>query len=121
MSIIFYAIAQHAKTFISDLSAISPFFVPNHKPTPIPSGCELEQATLLVRHSAILGNDDEFEQTMEPFISKIWDLQQHKPEAFPSEGDWAFLKDWKTSIVEENLEVLSVKGANDATVSLTAN
>jgi hypothetical protein len=79
----------------------------------------------LIRHSSILGNDDEFEETMEPFIKKITKLQKKGggkrgkkgKTLLPSKGDWAFLKKWESPIVEENLEVLSERGKIDAAVS----
>jgi hypothetical protein len=68
---------------------------------------------LLIRHSSILGNDDEYEQTMRPFIEKIAGMDKGK---MPSHGEWAFLRDWETPIVEENLEQLSERGRKDAKV-----
>jgi hypothetical protein len=75
-----------------------------------------------------LGNDDEFEETMEPFIKKIKKLQKGKnnkgkrgKKALPRTGDWAFLRDWKSPIVEETLEDISEQGKTDATVSLNLN
>jgi hypothetical protein len=112
-----------ADTYL-DLSAISPFYIPTEQPTPLPDQCKLTQVSLLIRHSSILGNDDEFEETMEPFIKKIKKLQKGKnnkgkrgKKALPRKGDWAFLRDWKSPIVEETLENISEQGKTDATVS----
>ncbi|WVF73032.1 hypothetical protein IAT40_007850 [Kwoniella sp. CBS 6097] len=96
---------------LKHLSAISPFYIPTQQPTPLPEGCELDRVSLLIRHSSILGNDDEYEQTMQPFISKIADMDKSK---IPEEGEWAFLRDWQTPIVEENLEQVSEQGKKDA-------
>jgi acid phosphatase len=67
-----------------------------------------------------LGNDDEFEETMEPFITKIKKLQKKgkKEGVLPKKGDWAFLRDWKSPIVEDKLEKLSERGRQDAEVRL---
>jgi acid phosphatase len=79
----------------------------------------------LIRHSSILGNDDEFEETMEPFISKIKSFQKKggrrgkkgkKSAKLPRKGDWAFLQDWDSPIVEETLEKLSERGKTDSEV-----
>jgi len=74
-----------------------------------------------------LGNDDEFEETMEPFMAKIKKLQKKggkrgkkgkKEGVLPKKGDWAFLRDWKSPIVEDKLENLSERGRQDAEVRL---
>ncbi|OCF38157.1 hypothetical protein I316_00381 [Kwoniella heveanensis BCC8398] len=96
---------------LKHLSAISPFYIPTQQPTPLPEGCELDRVSLLVRHSSILGNDDEYEQTMQPFIAKIADMDKSK---IPEDGEWAFLRDWQTPIVEEKLEQVSEQGKKDA-------
>jgi hypothetical protein len=61
---------------------------------------------------------------MEPFIKKIKKLQKGKnnkgkrgKKALPKKGDWAFLREWKSPIVEETLENISEQGKTDATVS----
>jgi acid phosphatase len=73
---------------------------------------------LLIRHSSIQGNDDEFEETMSPFIQKIQRLQKDKKtkHLLPSKGEWAFLRKWDTPIVEKTLEEISERGKNDARV-----
>lgn len=75
-----------------------------------------------------MGNDDEFELTMQPFI---WKVGNFTDDVFPSEDElaagrgvreeedvgvarWAFLRDWKTPVKEETLENLSKRGADDA-------
>lgn len=102
----------------TDLSAISPFYIPTEQPTPLPEQCKLTRVSLLIRHSSILGNDDEYEETMEPFIKKVQKLQKSKKGKgkLPKKGDWAFLRDWETPIVEDNLEKLSDRGKTDAAV-----
>ncbi|WVR07739.1 hypothetical protein IAU60_004782 [Kwoniella sp. DSM 27419] len=96
---------------LKHLSAISPFYIPTQDPTPLPDKCELTRVSLLIRHSSIQGNDDEYEQTMQPFIKKIAEMDKEK---IPAEGEWKFLRDWQTPIVEENLEVVSKQGKKDA-------
>lgn len=84
----------------------------------MPDGCELTQVALLIRHSAILGNDDEYEQTMGPFIHRIRKMQKKHKKRFAKDGKWAFLRDWTPAIDEDNLESLSERGRQDATVSV---
>jgi len=101
-------------TSLSDLAAISPFYIPSQKPSPLPQQCSLTRVSLLIRHSSIKGNDDEYEQTMGPFINKIEGMTQDR---FPSEGEWSWLRDWRSPIGEEGLEELSERGRGDAKVS----
>jgi acid phosphatase len=51
---------------------------------------------------------------MGPFIEKIKGMDKAK---LPSVGEWAFLQDWESPIVEEKLEVLGDRGKRDAKVS----
>jgi hypothetical protein len=98
----------------TDLSAISPFYIPTASPDGLPPGCSLERVSLLIRHTSIQGNDDEYEQTMQPFIEKMYKLRDERPELIPSEGEWSWLKDWKCPITEDTLEVASEQGRKDA-------
>ncbi|WRT70288.1 uncharacterized protein IL334_007286 [Kwoniella shivajii] len=99
---------------LKHLSAISPFYIPTQDPTPLPSSCELDRVSLLIRHSSIQGNDDEFEQTMKPFIDKIDSYKKDQRGKLPKKGEWAFLNEWDTPIKEETLEVVSDQGKKDA-------
>ncbi|GHJ85260.1 hypothetical protein NliqN6_1662 [Naganishia liquefaciens] len=121
---------------LKHLSAISPFFIPTEEPTALPNeSCNITSASFLIRHSSIMGNDDEFEMTMQPFI---WKVGNFSHDVFPTEDEvrafrerkargevtimeeevgierWSFLRDWKTPVKEETLEDLSKRGANDA-------
>ncbi|KAI5451922.1 hypothetical protein NCC49_001223 [Naganishia albida] len=121
---------------LKHLSAISPFFIPTEEPTPLPNeSCNITSASFLIRHSSIMGNDDEFELTMQPFI---WKVGNFSHDVYPSEEElrtwrgmkargevgvleeevgvdrWTFLKDWKTSVKEETLEKLSKRGSDDS-------
>ncbi len=55
---------------------------------------------------------------MEPFIGKIKQLREKTSTsgAIPEHGEWSFLRDWETPIVEDKLEVLSGSGKRDAKV-----
>jgi hypothetical protein len=108
-------VINRSKLTLADLSAISPFFIPAEQPTPIPPGHSLERVSILIRHTAILGNDDEYEDTMGPFIKKIEEADKSK---LPEAGPWAFLRDYKSPIVEDRLEKVSDRGKLDAKVGL---
>lgn len=100
---------------LADLSAISPFFIPAEEPTPPPATCNITAATLLIRHSSILGNDDEYEMTMQPFIKKLAKLGRSN---LPKDKNhpWYFLRNWKSPLQEKEVEKLSKQGAVDAEV-----
>ncbi|ORX36155.1 histidine phosphatase superfamily [Kockovaella imperatae] len=96
---------------LKHLSAISPFYVPTSEPDPLPQGCSLETVSVLIRHSAILGNDEEYEQTMGPFIEKLAKFDKEK---LPRLGEWSFLRDWKSPLKEDELDELSERGKRDS-------
>ena len=50
---------------------------------------------------------------MGPFIEKIKGMDRDK---LPRSGEWAFLRDWESPIVEERLEELSERGRRDSKV-----
>ncbi|KAI9638280.1 histidine phosphatase superfamily [Dioszegia hungarica] len=104
--------AIHAK-FFADLSAISPFYIPTALPDPLPPTCSLTRVSLLIRHSSILGNDDEYDDSMGPFIEKIKRIRDEHPEKIP-QGEWAFLGEWESPIKEDKVEVLSERGKADS-------
>ncbi|KAL7420078.1 hypothetical protein Q5752_005043 [Cryptotrichosporon argae] len=96
---------------LKHLAAISPFYLPTREPDTLPTHCELDRVSVLVRHSSILGNDDEYAQTMGPFVDKVARIDRA---ALPAQGPWAFLREWETPIVENKLEKLSERGRRDA-------
>lgn len=54
---------------------------------------------------------------MGPFIAKIKRIRTEEPEKIP-QGEWAFLREWESPIVEDKVEVLSERGKGDARVCL---
>ncbi|KAH6902079.1 histidine phosphatase superfamily [Coprinopsis sp. MPI-PUGE-AT-0042] len=98
---------------LKHLSAISPYFAPAASPV-LPPTCKTTFASILVRHSSIMGNDDEWEMFMEPFVHKIRKLQKkHKLGKLHGE-EWKFLRKWKTALNEKNLEKVPEQGEKDA-------
>jgi hypothetical protein len=70
---------------------------------------------LLIRHSSIVANDDEWEDYMEPFVQRL-DAHRAAGAALPDSGRLAFLREWQSPINNDNLEQLTQPGAHDATV-----
>ena len=65
-----------------------------------------------------MGNDDEWEMFMEPFVHKIRKLQKKKRLGKLHSEDWRFLRKWKTKLNEDTLEKVPKQGEKDARVSL---
>jgi hypothetical protein len=64
-----------------------------------------------------MGNDDEWEMFMQPFVNKIRKLQKkHRIGKLHAE-EWKFLRKWRTELNEENLEKVPKQGEKDARVS----
>ncbi|CDZ97842.1 Multiple inositol polyphosphate phosphatase [Phaffia rhodozyma] len=98
---------------LTHLSAISPFFLPEQAVASLPENCNLTRAALLVRHSAILANDEEWDETMKPFVDKLKKIPKSE---FPQDKShpWHFLNTWKSHISRKDLEVLSDRGKDDS-------
>lgn len=99
---------------LQHLGGVSPYFEPQDPPASpdAPQGCTVTRAAYLIRHAAIYANDFDYEEYMEPFISK-W--QNH------TNIDWAkipalnFLADWTAPISEAEQELLTRVGRVEAT------
>ena len=97
------------------LSAISPYFIPHPNSNSPPEGCVISRATILVRHGSITANDDEFEETMEPFIDKLESLSfAERKKIFSRSAELAFLETWKTPVNSSTLELPTLPGRKDA-------
>ena len=69
-------------------------------------------------------NDDEYPETIGPFLSKLKKYKKHhkkqnkkdkkKKGKHSSGGSLGFLKEWKTPVTEDNMEQLTGPGARDA-------
>jgi hypothetical protein len=116
------------------MSFSSPIVTPLPNPT-----CNVTTTSILIRHSAIMSNDDDREEFMQPFIDKVagWesDVYPQPPAEWNMtdeikrwkregtfDGDvgerkWWFLSQWKTPIEEKIDEKLSDRGKEDAFVS----
>ncbi|KAJ9145524.1 Histidine acid phosphatase [Pleurostoma richardsiae] len=106
---------------LEHLGGVAPYFEPNDPPTDPspPQGCTPVRAAYLVRHAAIYANDYDYEEYIEPFVSK-WQNR--------SGIDWAsipalnFLASWTPPLSDAEQELLTRVGKLEATqlgVSLT--
>ncbi|GJN91040.1 hypothetical protein Rhopal_004055-T1 [Rhodotorula paludigena] len=78
-----------------------------------PDGCKVAAAAFLVRHSSIYANDDEFEEYMSPFIERV-QAAHDRNVSIPSESPLAFLNAWEPLINDDNLELITEPGKEDA-------
>ncbi|KAK3385155.1 histidine acid phosphatase [Podospora didyma] len=99
---------------LEHLGGVTPYFEPQdppNSPAP-PEGCTAERAAYLVRHAAIYVNDFDFEEYIDPFISK-WENK--------TGIDWAkipdldFLAKWTPPVSEAEEELLTRLGKLEAT------
>ncbi|TRX91291.1 hypothetical protein FHL15_007896 [Xylaria flabelliformis] len=98
---------------LEHLGGVAPYFEsqdPPASPSP-PQGCTPVRAAYLNRHAAIYANDFDYEEYLEPFISK---LKNH------TKIDWAkiptlnFLSGWTAPITEAEQELLTRVGRVEA-------
>lgn len=99
-------VAPEAFDPLEHLAGISPYFEdPVLDPKP-PQGCNVTQASMLVRHAAIYANDFDWEEYIEPFVEKLGNTSVNWKEAGPLD----FLARWKSPISDEELEDLTSVG-----------
>ena len=79
-----------------------------------PDALVLPVCILLVsyrRHSSITMNDDEWPETLGPFVEK---LEKYDRSQIPDTSVLAFLRDWESPVNEDNQEELTKPGARDS-------
>ncbi|KAL8286444.1 hypothetical protein RQP46_004461 [Phenoliferia psychrophenolica] len=79
-----------------------------------PDGCKVTAAAFLIRHSCIYGNDDEYDDFMEPFILKVAAATSRYPNQIHKDSPLKFLDTWKSPIKKKDLEELTAPGEADA-------
>ncbi|KAI0432197.1 histidine acid phosphatase [Xylaria sp. FL1042] len=98
---------------LEHLGGVAPYFEPQDPPASpsAPQGCTPVRAAYLNRHAAIYANDFDYEEYIEPFVSK---LKNH------TGIDWAkiptlnFLSGWTAPITEAEQELLTRVGRVEA-------
>lgn len=93
------------------LSGISPYFQ-SHGPDVLnPKGCKVANVAILARHGSITANDDEWPETLGPFVKKF---TEYDASQIPETSTFSFLRDWTTPVTEDTMEQFTEPGAKDA-------
>ncbi|GAA5897746.1 hypothetical protein JCM6882_000084 [Rhodosporidiobolus microsporus] len=93
------------------MASVAPYHdAPGADITP-PDGCKVSAAAFLIRHSSIGGNDEEWEEFMQPFVEKI-ESKRHL--SLDSSSPLAFLSSWQSPVTEDTIEQITSPGRADA-------
>ncbi|KAI1759388.1 histidine acid phosphatase [Hypoxylon sp. FL1150] len=98
---------------LEHLGGVAPYFEPQDPPASpaTPQGCTAERAVYLSRHAAIYANDFDYEEYIDPFVSKLENT---------TAVDWtkvpplSFLADWTTPMSDAEQELLTRVGKLEA-------
>ncbi|KAI1313733.1 histidine phosphatase superfamily [Xylaria venustula] len=98
---------------LEHLGGVAPYFEPQDPPASpsAPQGCKPVQAAYLNRHAAIYANDFDYEEYIEPFISK---LENHTGIEWSKIPTLNFLSGWTAPITEAEQELLTRVGRVEA-------
>jgi acid phosphatase len=99
---------------LEHLGGVAPYFEPQDppaSPSP-PQGCTPVRAAYLNRHAAIYANDFDYEEYIEPFVSK---LHNHTSIDWSKVPALNFLADWTAPITDAEQELLTRVGKVEAT------
>lgn len=108
VSLVFASSGLAAQAFdpLTHLAGISPYFEDPVLDPKAPQGCNVTQATMLVRHAAIYANDFDYEEYIEPFVQKLGNSSTN----WRGAGPLSFLSKWSSPISDEELEDLTTIG-----------
>ncbi|KAF2503363.1 phosphoglycerate mutase-like protein [Lophium mytilinum] len=106
------ALAAYTFDPLQHLAGIAPYFEPSDPPLDPapPQGCNVTRAAYLVRHAAIWANDFDYEEFIDPFVSKL----QNTTVDWKKAGPLAFLSTWNTPIEDDDIEELTQVGRQEA-------
>jgi len=99
---------------LEHMGGVAPYFEPQDppaSPSP-PQGCTPVRAAYLNRHAAIYANDFDYEEYIEPFVSK---LENHTSIDWSKVPALNFLAGWTAPITEAEQELLTRAGKVEAT------
>ncbi|KAI0512802.1 histidine acid phosphatase [Xylaria bambusicola] len=98
---------------LEHLGGVAPYFEPRDPPASpsAPQGCTAVRAAYLSRHAAIYANDFDYEEFIEPFISK---LENHTGIDWSKIPTLNFLAGWTAPITEAEQELLTRVGRVEA-------
>ncbi|KAI1114589.1 histidine acid phosphatase [Nemania sp. NC0429] len=98
---------------LEHLGGVAPYFEPQDpaaSPSP-PQGCTAVRASYLSRHAAIYANDFDYEEYLEPFISKLGNYTGIDWSKIPTLN---FLSSWTAPITDAEQELLTRVGRVEA-------
>ncbi|KAI1134823.1 histidine acid phosphatase [Hypoxylon sp. FL0543] len=98
---------------LEHLGGVAPYFEPQDppaSPSP-PQGCTASKAVYLSRHAAIYANDYDYEEYIEPFVSK---LQNNTAIDWTKIPALSFLKGWTAPLTDAEQELLTRVGRLEA-------
>ncbi|KAI1121966.1 histidine phosphatase superfamily [Nemania abortiva] len=98
---------------LEHLGGVAPYFEPQDPPASpsAPQGCAPVRAAYLSRHAAIYANDFDYEEYLEPFISK---LENHTGIDWTKIPTLNFLAGWTAPITDAEQELLTRVGKVEA-------
>lgn len=98
---------------LEHLGGVAPYFESQDPPTSpaTPQGCKPVRAAYLNRHAAIYANDFDYEEYLEPFISK---LENHTGIDWSKVPTLNFLSDWTAPVTDAEQELLTRVGRVEA-------
>lgn len=98
---------------LEHLGGVAPYFEPQDPPaSPAPpQGCTASRAVYLSRHAAIYANDFDYEEYIEPFISK---LENHTAIDWTKIPALNFLANWVAPLTDAESELLTRVGRLEA-------
>ncbi|KPM38173.1 hypothetical protein AK830_g8422 [Neonectria ditissima] len=98
---------------LEHLGGVAPYFEPQDPPTSpaAPQGCTAVRAAYLSRHAAIYSNDFDYEEYIEPFISKV---ENHTGIDWSKVPSLNFLANWVAPISDAEQELLTRVGKHEA-------
>lgn len=98
---------------LEHMSGIAPYHDAPGADIHEPPGCKIAASSYLIRHGAIGGNDEEYDEYMKPFHERLEEYQKSGA-SFKEAGPLAFLGSWKSPVTDDTVEVLTKSGAKDA-------
>ncbi|XXH04330.1 hypothetical protein Hte_010744 [Hypoxylon texense] len=98
---------------LEHLGGVAPYFEPQDPPASpaSPQGCTTERAVYLSRHAAIYANDYDFEEYIDPFISK---LENNTAVDWTKVPALSFLAGWTAPMSDAEQELLTRVGRLEA-------
>ncbi|KAK7756255.1 hypothetical protein SLS62_001850 [Diatrype stigma] len=101
---------------LEHLGGVAPYFEPQDppaSPSP-PQGCTPAKAAYLSRHAAIYANDYDYEEYIEPFVSKLENHTAGAADSWSTIPALSFLAQWTAPLSDAEQELLTRVGKLEA-------